>query len=201
MPEINIHADIKNNDTPCKSGAGFTLIELLIAAGIFSIIALFATGSLTSVFNSNRKANSLQAVMTNLNFALEEMSREIRFGTDYRCASSGTNPSNCPSGGSAITFKFDADADLDDEQVTYQFVDSDSDGDFEIERKVGTGSFEPISSDDVRITYARFFVTGAEASNAYQPRITVVIHAVAGSGDTESEFTIQNTLVQRKEKY
>lgn len=184
-----------------KLSAGFTLIELLIAASIFAIIALFATGSLVSVFNSNRKATSLQNVMTNLNFTFEEMSREIRYGEVYHCGTTGSSnqPRNCVAGDTYITFQFDEDDDSDLEQIEYEII-SKPGGVYGLTREVDNGGADELISGDVDITYARFYVTGAATGDNLQPKVTIVIHAKAGAGNTETEFTLQTTLVQRKEE-
>ncbi|MBU6427196.1 type II secretion system GspH family protein [Patescibacteria group bacterium] len=65
--------------------SGFTLIEMIVALGLFSVVAVIALGSLVKIISANQKAQALQATFTNLNFALESMSRELRMGTVYHC--------------------------------------------------------------------------------------------------------------------
>lgn len=65
---------------------GFTLVEMIVSLGIFSVVAVVALGALVKIMTANRKAQSIQAAFTNINFALEAMSREIRVGTTYRCS-------------------------------------------------------------------------------------------------------------------
>lgn len=178
--------------TRCK---GFTLIELLIAAAVFSIIAVFATGSLVIIFGSSRKSNAVQAVMTNLNFALENMSREIRFGQVYHCGSGAPTVANdCMAGSAEISFKFDEDDDGVLEDVYYRFTGSD------LERRVGSsGAWQVVVSNDVRITSGRFYVLGSSSTDTEQPRVRIILAGQAGRSGTasESSFYLQNTLVQR----
>ena len=68
---------------------GFTLIEMIVSLAIFSIVAVVALGALTKIISANKKAQSLQSAMTNLNFTLESMSREMRVGSNFRCAVGG----------------------------------------------------------------------------------------------------------------
>ena len=70
-----------------KSQRGFTLVEMIVSLAIFSVVAVVALGALAKIISANQKAQSLQSAMTNLNFALEAMSREIRVGTNYQCDS------------------------------------------------------------------------------------------------------------------
>lgn len=185
-----------------KDSKGFTLIEILIATGIFSIIALFATGSLVSVFGSNRKATSLQNIMTNLNFTFEDMAREIRYGEVYRCGSGGnvSQPRDCLGGDTYITFLFDEDNDNTAEQITYEIF-SKGGGIYGLRRRVDNESWDELISGEVDILYGRFYVTGSSSGDGMQPKVTVVIQARTGVGKSETEFTLQTTLVQRKEEF
>ena len=71
---------------------GFTLIEMIVSLGIFSIVAVVALGALIKIISANKKAQTLQSAMTNLNYALESMSREMRMGTNFICSKNETNP-------------------------------------------------------------------------------------------------------------
>jgi len=67
---------------------GFTLLEMIVSLGIFSIIAVIAVGSLVRITSLNRQAQSLQSAMNNMNYILESMSREMRFGSKFKCLTS-----------------------------------------------------------------------------------------------------------------
>lgn len=66
---------------------GFTLVEMIVALGIFSIVAVVAIGALAKVINANKKAQTIQAAVSNLSYAMETMSRELRVGRNYQCNS------------------------------------------------------------------------------------------------------------------
>jgi prepilin-type N-terminal cleavage/methylation domain-containing protein len=65
--------------------SGFTLIEMIVSLGVFSIIITTAIGALLVLISSNQKLQGEQSVMTNLSFALDGMTREIRTGYAYFC--------------------------------------------------------------------------------------------------------------------
>ncbi len=67
---------------------GFTLVEMIVALMIFSIVAVVALGALVKIISTNKKAQTLQASITNLNFAMESISRELRVGSKYHCVTS-----------------------------------------------------------------------------------------------------------------
>ncbi|MEY3784194.1 MAG: hypothetical protein RLZZ230_516 [Candidatus Parcubacteria bacterium] len=69
---------------------GFTLVEMIVSLGVFSIVITMAVGALLVMIASNGQLQAEQSVMTNLSFALDSMTREIRTGTNYYCDSAGS---------------------------------------------------------------------------------------------------------------
>lgn len=65
--------------------SGFTLIEIIVSLALFSVVITIAVGALLILIASNRQLQSEQSVLTNLSFALDSMTREIRTGTNYYC--------------------------------------------------------------------------------------------------------------------
>ncbi len=74
-----------------KKDRGLILLELVVALGIFLAVMTIGMGAVLAMYGLNKKSQSLKLVMTNLNFAVESMAREIVVGTDYRCDDSGTD--------------------------------------------------------------------------------------------------------------
>ena len=68
-----------------KKNKGFTLVEMIVSLALFSVVATVSLGALIKIVSANKKAQTLHATITNLNFALETMSREMRVGTKYDC--------------------------------------------------------------------------------------------------------------------
>jgi prepilin-type N-terminal cleavage/methylation domain-containing protein len=67
--------------------AGFTLIEMIVSLALFSVVITISVGALLVLIASNRQLQDEQAVLTNLSFALDSMTREIRTGSAYVCGS------------------------------------------------------------------------------------------------------------------
>ena len=100
-----------------KLNNGFTLIEMIVSIAIFFIVAVVAIGAVLKTLDANKKAQNIKTSLTNVNFVLETISREMRVGTNYNCNSAVTNAvannkisgmatsitssSGCPSGLSA----------------------------------------------------------------------------------------------------
>src|SRR4051812_1208116 len=96
-----------------RGSRGFTLIEMIVAVGLFSIVMLVCVGALLSLVNANRKAQALQAVINNLNIALDGIVRNARMGYNYHGADGGAscgasdyrNPHDCANGGTTFAFQ------------------------------------------------------------------------------------------------
>jgi len=67
--------------------SGFTLIEMIVSLGVFSVVVTIAVGALLILIASNRQLQDEQAILSNLSFALDSMSRELRTGSNYFCQS------------------------------------------------------------------------------------------------------------------
>jgi prepilin-type N-terminal cleavage/methylation domain-containing protein len=76
------------------STAGFTLIEMIVSLALFSVVITISVGALLILIASNRQLQDEQAVLTNLSFALDSMTREIRTGSAYVCGSESNRNGN-----------------------------------------------------------------------------------------------------------
>jgi prepilin-type N-terminal cleavage/methylation domain-containing protein len=185
---------------------GFTLIEVLVSVSIFAIVMLVATGSVFSIVEANKKTHSLKSVMTNLNFALESITRNIRVGTAYKCMTSAgaitVDPvagdcthgdvgfhltSNLANGQNAGTFPLEYTFQKDSNnigRIYRQFIGKDA-------------SPVPITAAEINITNMMFYAVGTQSSDSKQPKVTIIIQGYAGVGNTKSSFNIETTVSQR----
>lgn len=84
-----------------KTIKGFTLVEMIVSLAIFSVVATVALGALVNIISANKKAQTLQSTITNLNFAMESMSRDMRVGGAFHCENNvvgAFNPDNSSDG-------------------------------------------------------------------------------------------------------
>lgn len=197
--------NLKNNKTK-----GFTLIELMVSVAIFSIVLLFALGSIISIVDANRKARTLTSVMNDVNFVFENMTRSIKTGreieTKYNSPSCGAN-GKVKTGSQIEISAIDPTAiagTFDRINVYYRLCEKDGYG--FIEKKVGnSGEYEKITSNDVDVDNLSFkvFADGGQvvnndAATGKQPRVLVIIDgSVEYVRNVRSEFHIQTTVSQR----
>lgn len=179
---------------------GFTLVEILVAVALFAIVMTISVGSLLSLVEANRKTQAVQSVMNNLNFALENISRNVRVGSTYHCSTNTsvppdvTSPKDCPSGG--VLFAFEASTGnrtLSTDQVIYRFING------QIEKSSdGGAAFIAVTAPEVTIENFTFYVVGATRSDTEQPRVVMTISGFAGISDrARTNFNLQTTISQR----
>jgi type II secretory pathway pseudopilin PulG len=172
-------------------------IETIVAVGLFSVVMLVATTALLALMAANRKAQSVQTVMTNLNVAVDGMARAIRMGTHYRCGSSTPTDPNCPEGNTTFYFESfggNRSSVLDD----WSYV-CDNSTDRIYRSKENGANLIAITSPEIVIDSCSFYVVGAVAGDLQQPRVVVVVKGTTNANDPRSRtaFSIQATAVQR----
>jgi prepilin-type N-terminal cleavage/methylation domain-containing protein len=187
---------------------GFTLVELLVAISLFAIVLTISLGSILSVLDAGRKARSLESVMTNLNFTLDTMTREMKFGSHYHCilstdaqSSYFTTPQNCSGSPnpaqSAVAF-----ISVDGKDTIYKLSGTQI-----MKSTDGGATFTGVTAPEVQINSLKFYVfnsfpqtycPGVNCDNA-QPRIFMVVNGQAGTkAGTQTSFVIQTTVSQRQ---
>lgn len=207
-----------------KTEDGFTLIEMIVSLALFSVVVTVSVGALLMLIGTNDRLQGEQAVMTNLSFALDSMTREIRTGTNYYCLSAssatgifddnsssheGLNDSvrDCPNGNSSsanyhgVSFKEAGDSITEGsaDRILYYFNKAEG----KIYRRIGDNDAESIVSSGIFIEKADFFVTGGPAVdpsfNTVQPTVSIHIQAIDANDaavDKKSYF-VQTTVTQR----
>ena len=145
-------------------------------------------GSILGVFDANRKSRSIKTVSSNLNLALESMSKEMRFGNNYHCGSSGTltSPQNCSSGATFISFLSSGGV-----QMTYRLTGTT------IEKQEASGGYIAVTSPEIIVDNLTFYTLGAGTSDTLQPKVIIRIKSHAGTGKSQSDLTLQTLVSQR----
>jgi prepilin-type N-terminal cleavage/methylation domain-containing protein len=186
---------------------GFTLIEMLVSVALFSVVMLIAGATLLSLVYANRKAQALQSVMNNLNITLDDMVRNVRMGSNYRCGSQSEPipPANgdCTSGGTSLYFTpFGEDPSNRSDDIGYFVGGVCPAGRMCVtEEENGVVETVPISAPEVQITNMEFYVIGTEPAvdgGTVQPKVLFTLTGQAGlQANTKTIFQIQATAVQR----
>lgn len=175
--------------------SGFTLIEMIVSLALFSSVITISIGALLTMIATNQALQSEQSVMTNLSFALDSMTREIRTGIHYYCASRpnysaggeeaifadsdgqeglGLKVNDCADGNKSgndlqgISFSEGGDSvtGVATDRILYFFDNTGGPNSGKILRKVGNGPAQSITSSGIQIVNAEFFVSGSKPQSA-----------------------------------
>ncbi len=203
---------LQRNNHPLNEG--FTLIEVLVSLSLFTIVVTMSVGTLLVLIDANSKQQSAQSVATNLSFALDSMTREIRTGYFYECKSqssqltktNGAVYSDCPAGASNFAFSESGGSltgSMDSNRIAYRYNPVSK----SIERRLGNPStdgvdWRAITAPAVQINTLEFVVTDtrpySSGNNQKSPTVTIFISGTAGNiTGLNTDFNIQTTVTQQ----
>lgn len=165
---------------------------MMVSLSIFTLIAVATAGALLALIDANIKAQGLKSVVDNLNVALENMSRSIRFGKDYKCGNIVKNGECLGEDGISFTSQ-------NSEDIRYYLQEN------KIYRDVGGINGVEMTAPEAVINSLKFSIfgagigTGSTGANDGQPRVRITINGKAGVVvSSQSLFSIQTTISQRE---
>lgn len=200
---------------------GYTIIETMIAVSLFLVITMAGMAALLNANLLQRKSQNMRSIMDNLNFIMEDMSRNIRVGYNYRCYDSGTwsesfiapnpdlnTPQDC-TGGGVIVFEEahghtpssinSPDPDAND-QWAYKIESPDGFLPYNIYKSIdGGSSWVQLNPDEVTLDpSSSFVVTGSEPTpNMEQPYVTIKLVGEITYKNVVTPFILQTSVSQR----
>lgn len=157
---------------------GFSIVELLVASALFITVVSVAAGSFLSTLDSAKRARELQELSSNLDFALEDMSRNIRTAVNIDPSCGG---SSCEFTSRLENGEYDFEYDLVSGRIE--------------KSQQGPGvslSDTPLTTDAIDVTSLEFTLDDGPE----QPR--VIINLVAETtGNVNETFYLQTSITQR----
>jgi len=191
-----------------KQKGGYTLIETMIAVSLFIIIVMIGMEALLNADRLANKSQDMRSIMDNMSFVMEDMSRNLRTGTNYHCVDgtvngtlTSTNSYSCPKG-AGISFQ---SAPPVGQWVYYIGTYNGVLGIFK-STNGGGGTFIKLTPDGVAIdtTASYFTVIGAEAPNpdgsgdSQQPFIIIHLVGTMQYQNVTTPFSLQTSVSQRQ---
>lgn len=194
-----------------SSQKGFTLIEMLVAVGLFSVVMLVSVAAILSIIGNNKKAQGINNVVNNLNFAIESMVRDMKTGYLYKCSYSWPTLNQddiglCPSSTNAESkVAFFSTLTGTPTAVEYSFIapTTDSNGVYtpgHIVKRIAPSvtSVDLTSKSDVDIQSVKMYVNSPAPGSGAQPGIFLIITGKANITQNEvTEFGLQTFISQR----
>lgn len=197
-----------------QKNSGFTIVEVMIAMAIFTILVTIGIEAVLGAMQQHKSSQGVRTVMDSLNFAMEDMARNIRLGTNIRCETAGDTddfdpttlavlPKNCPTGSNKIFFN-----DLKGNHLAYSITlgpPFDSGPGHQIAKQQGDDPLaaQIISPPEVSLdtTLSGFTVRGALPSGTTgdngQPTVVIRLAGKVNDQGVESKFAIQTSVVLR----
>lgn len=65
--------------------SGYTIIETMIAVSVFLVVIMSGMGALLNANGLYKKSQNMRSIMDNMSFIMEDMSRNLRTGSNYQC--------------------------------------------------------------------------------------------------------------------
>jgi type II secretory pathway pseudopilin PulG len=205
---ILLNQMFKNN---FKTKGGYTIIETMIAISVFLVIVMEGMGALLNANLLHQKAQNLRSIVDNLNFTMDDMSRNLRTGYNFQCYDSSHQtlslattsagfPRSCASGwaivfeyagGNTATYGIPATADQWAYYISGGKIFKSTDG---------AQTFYQLTPDEVTITDASSFsVLGAEPppGDSQQPFVTIRLVGNITLKGVVTPFSLQTSVSQR----
>lgn len=198
---------------------GFTIIETMISVALFLIVVTVSMSSLLNANAVHEKSRKMRSIMDSLNFAMEDMSRNLRTGYKYHCISSSipgseTLPTfSTPLSGQTcwgIAFESDIGTSSPSDQVVYEIVQQTTNGvtTYFIRKSVDGGTtWVQLTPDEIVINpISSFSILGAEAptipgncssSDCQQPFVTIKLVGTINYKNVITPFSLQTSVSQR----
>ena len=166
---------------------GFTVIELMVAMSMFLILIGVATGTFLGTLRTQRIITELSAANNNATQAIEQIGREIRTGYNFQ-------QSTPPDILKFVNYKSDV--------VSYKLENSDNIACGQAVGAVGCllrssdggNTWSSITAPEVKVKRFNIAVTGADASDEFPPRVTLVISI---AGPRNIDVNLQTTISAR----
>lgn len=208
-----------------KQKRGFTLIEVMIATALFVVVIITGVGVLLNVNRSHKTTEIIRTALDSLGFVMEDMSRNIRLGSNIHCFVSGDSssvetPVSCPSSDPSSGIQGSLKLALEgmngkedstllpsgvSDQIVYSIQD-DSTGIGNIKKSMtGDGAvgstYKKITPVDIDIdlTKSGFTVIGAEPYplDGLQPRVIIRLVGTLKYQSINLPFDLQTTVTPR----
>ncbi|KKS11172.1 hypothetical protein A2643_01825 [Candidatus Nomurabacteria bacterium RIFCSPHIGHO2_01_FULL_39_220] len=195
---------------------GYTIIETMIAVSLFLVIIMAGMGALLNANLLHNKSQNMRSIMDNLSFIMEDMSRNLRTGYNYRCYSGGairsdiSVPNNCDSGWGIFFEQQDGDLynSPNNPGSGYYYGDQWAyyiGNDAKIYKSSDyAGGFIPLTPDEVKIDpypTSYFIVSGTDpfsAGNTEQPFVTIKLSGTITFKNIVTPFSLQTSVSQRQ---
>lgn len=205
----------KKQQTNTNSSAGFTIIELMISSAIFITVVVVGITVLVNITHNMRVTSEVRQAMDSLNFAMEDMTRNVRLGSAFNCLvapPANATPGSCLIGTAGMQpslylvfegFQGVTGISNTADQLVYKIHTTGSNPNLigRLSKSIDGGStYSIITPTNVNIDLAKsgFSVYYAIGSPTYRaPLVTMRLYGTITSQNTTVPFDLQTSVVSR----
>jgi hypothetical protein len=190
-----------------KKKGGYTIIETMIAISLFLVVVMMGMDSLLNANVVHQKWQDMRSIIDNLNFIMEDMSRNIRTGYNYRCISGNDDLSDLvttKSGQNCWGIAFEsATGNPSDPDDQWLYVIDSTQRVLRVTQAPYTGSnLIPLTTEEIVMDSSvyPFSVLGAEppSGNEQQPLVLIRLAGdITSRNNIVTPFFLQTTVSQR----
>lgn len=198
--------------------SGFTLVEVMISIGLFTVIMVIGIGAILGVNATNKKTQSMRAIIDNMSFVMEDMARSMRLGDYFVCTDlapgyddvylAGTGQitndgpdslSTGPCKGIAFEPYWDFRPIYEYNQVAYYISDGAIWKKDPENLSYGSQNMVVITPLEIDIDEERsgFTVTGSDRTDTRQPQVTILLVGTITLNGVATDFNMQTSVSQR----
>ncbi|MEA4910520.1 hypothetical protein SDC9_08000 [bioreactor metagenome] len=213
------------NKNIIKNLPGYTLVELLVATTVFTIVTIGAFTVLFAAQNGYDRVSGSRITTDNINLVLDTMSREIKFGSEYKCANyTGNFPAtsnyttlnslfdNSDISGKCNAFAFIPQGWPNKRIVYYYNITNSTVNQLEYTRANATAPFTrdttfgdvPLTSTGFKVDSFNFNLKGVSANDYLQAKVILNITGIIdysikknGAVIKTTDFSAQTAITQR----
>lgn len=176
----------------------------MIAASLFLVVVVYGLGSLVNSNLIHRRSQDMRAILDSLSFVMEDMSRNLRTGYNYKCYSApatlpltGVGVADSCDSGWALAFEYAYGNPLSTADQWIYYINLGK-----IYKSTdGGATYVQMTPDEVTIDQAyAFSVLGAEApsgGNFQQPLVTIKLIGRITYKNIITPFSLQTSMSQR----
>jgi len=179
---------------------GYTIIETMIAVSLFIMVIMAGMGSLLNANLLHQKSQNMRSIMDNLSFIMEDISRNLRTGYNYRCVTTIGVYTGTASGEDCFGVAFQPSSSPSDPRWVYEIVSED---DLTYIRKStdNGATWVQLTPNEVVIDdFSSFAVLGAEGvvgGNRQQPLVTIRLSGEISDKNVTTPFSLQTSASAR----
>jgi len=195
---------ITHNQQLTTRSRGFTLVEVMISTTLFTVAVILSLGAVLSANAAYQRASAQRALMDNISYIMEDMTRNLRLGSNFDCGGTG---GDCKNGSNILSF-----TDVSGVKKATYYITNDNSG---IDCYIGKSSeFLPVdinlvpdvsvlTSPEIKIDCNKsgFIVVGVSASGGGstggQPLVVIKIAGKVMVKDKEVNFNLETAVSQR----